>query len=781
MFTKLSFRPVLLASSLFLLQGVRSQVSTGNNSPSLGDYVGCDGATLFPLQVRHNANQSIQWWTDSIQRMQLWNRTNPTINTFTLIPQKGFLGISDVPAFFNTAPPGPAVSVGPFSRIHLVDTLNSVATNPTTYLQQLGYRPWQRNGVTMTGNRDQCYMGAKYSGADSSDIVLQWSDNPDDQTFGTDRLRFLFTTRYAAASYGARSAEGMEAFRVLPANDTSALVGIGDFYRAGIINATPADPTERLHVNDGTVRIDSLIPDYKNDTLSRVVMTDGTGRLHWRKISTWPQNPSPGAGCDWEVDALTNRMITAWRGAGSNGTCPEIDWKVGIGVTNPGYKLDVLHNAANGGGSGGLRVSYISQQSGWAYGVKSELNPPSGTALDRAAGVHSTVSGGTAECWGVLGSASGTTTTSALIGGVSATANATSGTIGTAYGTRSLVITNAGSTLTTAHGVYGEVQGGGLATKAYGVYGWGQRGSTETYGGYFWGNGPSNTTTTYGVLGRATGAGTNWAGFFTGPISVAGTVYPSDEHLKTDIQDLEGPTELLMQLHPKSYTYRQEEFPQMDLPDGLRYGFIAQDVQEVFPQFTTPVHQPEQLDSAGNEVFASLDYLGLNTGDIIPLLVGAVQEQHGSVSSIAAVQGVQTLELQALQDRMRELEALLAACCARGDADGMRGVPATTNALSNDPATDSKLRIVPNPFSEPPTVFYTLDRSGRPADGGMRHMQLIANSADGKELHVLQDATLQAGDYQYAWDTNNLAPGMYYLTLLLDGQPVVKKAVKVTR
>ena len=44
--------------------------------------------------------------------------------------------------------------------------------------QGIGYRPWMRNGVTMTGNADQCYMGQKYRGVDTSDVVLQWSDNP---------------------------------------------------------------------------------------------------------------------------------------------------------------------------------------------------------------------------------------------------------------------------------------------------------------------------------------------------------------------------------------------------------------------------------------------------------------------------------------------------------------------------------------------------------------------------------------------------------------------------
>ena len=57
----------------------------------------------------------------------------------------------------------------------------------------------------------------------------------------------------------------------------------------------------------------------------------------------------------------------------------------------------------------------------------------------------------------------------------------------------------------------------------------------------------------------------------------------------------------------------------------------------------------------------------------------------------------------------------------------------------------------------------------------------MPNSADGKELRVLHEATLEKGDYQYEWNTAALAPGMYYVTLLVDGQPVVKKAVKVDR
>jgi hypothetical protein len=38
---------------------------------------------------------------------------------------------------------------------------------------------------------------------------------------------------------------------------------------------------------------------------------------------------------------------------------------------------------------------------------------------------------------------------------------------------------------------------------------------------------------------------------------------------------------------------------------------------------------------------------------------------------------------------------------------------------------------------------------------------------------------MEAGEYRYEWYTADLSAGIYYVTLLLDGEPVVKKAVKV--
>jgi hypothetical protein len=346
------FRSAMLAIAMFVLVYGQAQVTIEQNFPANPgqDYVGWDNTTTVPLMIRHDANQPIQWFTDSIHRMQLWETQSNTINGFINRKQDGFLGISDVSTFF--AP----TAVGPFSRIHLVDAENADTTNPITFAQVLGYRPWMRNGITMTGNSDQCYMGAKYQGNDTSDIVLQWSDNPDDAIYGTDRLRFLFTNRHNAAhTYGARSEEGLESFRVHVPNDTTANVGIGDWWHATVLNGgVPVDPDEQLDVLDRTVRIRKLVPNYRNDTLSRVMMVDTAGRVHWRAISTFPTGGGSGSDCDWESSDITDAVTTAWRPLGSNGTCPEIAWKVGIGKQLPGYKLDVEHTELNSAAPGGL-------------------------------------------------------------------------------------------------------------------------------------------------------------------------------------------------------------------------------------------------------------------------------------------------------------------------------------------------------------------------------------------------------------------------------------------
>jgi hypothetical protein len=50
---------------------LNAQVSTGFNFGVAGDYVGWNAAQAFPLNIRHNAAQPINFWTNGTQQMTI--------------------------------------------------------------------------------------------------------------------------------------------------------------------------------------------------------------------------------------------------------------------------------------------------------------------------------------------------------------------------------------------------------------------------------------------------------------------------------------------------------------------------------------------------------------------------------------------------------------------------------------------------------------------------------------------------------------------------------------
>lgn len=116
---------------------------------------------------------------------------------------------------------------------------------------------------------------------------------------------------------------------------------------------------------------------------------------------------------------------------------------------------------------------------------------------------------------------------------------------------------------------------------------------------------------------------------------------------------------------------------------------------------------------------------------------------------------------------MRQMEEALAVCCARQPLPGLM----PNDEGPSEGKAERLLRIDPNPFTDRTIIRYTLERGGR--------MLLLVNSSDGKQLRVLQEGVQEAGEYQQEWHTSHLAPGIYYITLMLDGEPLVKRVVKV--
>lgn len=106
------------------------------------------------------------------------------------------------------------------------------------------------------------------------------------------------------------------------------------------------------------------------------------------------------------------------------------------------------------------------------------------------------------------------------------------------------------------------------------------------------------------------------------------TTYYSDLKLKSDVRDLETMSGKIMQLKPVKYKMIPQLKGDMKADSMMiekskedQVGFIAQDMQKVFPELVTQ-------DKSGK--------LGIKYVELIPMLVKAYQEQQAEIESLKA-------------------------------------------------------------------------------------------------------------------------------------------------
>mgnify|MGYP006144541949 CR=1 FL=1 len=102
--------------------------------------------------------------------------TNTTVNT------SGYLLLGASTNFQTQPGQNIYTNKGAFSLLHL---------NGNSLIQQNGYRPWMKTGITFTDNQDLSYFGLRQIGnaLDWTETVIVWTDN---QTLGADEMAFRF-------------------------------------------------------------------------------------------------------------------------------------------------------------------------------------------------------------------------------------------------------------------------------------------------------------------------------------------------------------------------------------------------------------------------------------------------------------------------------------------------------------------------------------------------------------------------------------------------------------
>ena len=97
----------------------------------------------------------------------------------------------------------------------------------------------------------------------------------------------------------------------------------------------------------------------------------------------------------------------------------------------------------------------------------------------------------------------------------------------------------------------------------------------------------------------------------------------------------------------KSYLFNSEKYPNMNLPEGMQYGLIAQEVEQVMQDIVV-----SDLMNAKDSNGRSMSIKGVEYEQLIAILVNALKEQNTTIENLKA-------NLNANNDRIAALEAAI--------------------------------------------------------------------------------------------------------------------------
>jgi hypothetical protein len=322
-----------------------------------------------------------------------------------------------------------------------------------------------------------------------------------------------------------------------------------------------------------------------------------------------------------------------------------------------------------------------------------------------------------------------------------------------AFGIGVFGYTSSSSTNNFNYGAVGFAVGSGLNNRNYGVY--------AVASGV-------NTGINYGIYANAPTApnaglttNTSYAGFFQGDVYCTGTYFGSDEKFKRNVEPEKGALDKVLKVNPVSYFYDTDKYAPLNFTDRPQHGFIAQQLQEVFPEVVQTARFSIPGDDGtekGSETGLAVNYAGL-----ISILFSAIQEQQQQIRELQAkpVAGVNTP-------------------LTPGAATGTSAVnetPAAVNgrivtASGEYSAADFKLQQnSPNPFSTTTAIRYSLPANVNNAFIGVYNLQ-------GTQLMLFNRLS---GTSQVTISANTLKPGIYIYALVADGQEIMSRKMVVSQ
>lgn len=210
-------------------------------------------------------------------------------------------------------------------------------------------------------------------------------------------------------------------------------------------------------------------------------------------------------------------------------------------------------------------------------------------------------------------------------------------------------------------------------------------------------------------------------------------------------------------------------------------GFIAQEVEQIYPNAVKNITHPAQYDSTGNVITPQVSYKGLMYQEFIPLAIKGIKIQQTQIDSLENEIASRDSLLKDVNDRLTQLENCL------GNILPLLCQINNTAIQQNNDQTQSQLihtlsldlydgenivleQNVPNPFAEQTIINYYLPESVNDA-------KLLFYNQQGK---VIKEVALNdRGNGKVNVFGSELSNGTYSYTLICDGEVIAtKKMVK---
>ena len=227
----------------------------------------------------------------------------------------------------------------------------------------------------------------------------------------------------------------------------------------------------------------------------------------------------------------------------------------------------------------------------------------------------------------------------------------------------------------------------------------------------------------------------------------------SDRRYKENIEDLEDATSKVMQLRPVSFDLKTpDNYAGDTLALKGKVGFIAQEVQELFPNLVGYIPDADQY---------VLDYTSF-----IPYLTQTIQKQEAQLQE-------QAEKIADQEARLAELELMVSQLLGAQDS---KKAPTLSGDKTDSPTTATETaelyQNAPNPFSESTEIGYALPSN-------IKSAKMVLHTTAGQLLKTYA-LPLEPGMNRLTIEGGSLTPGMYTYSLVVNNQVVGTKRMVVT-